>query len=101
MGELDFRRVFDQQNAFVSRNEFSEGGKQGRFAGARSTGDQQVAALKKVVLQAVCQSSVERPGANQILDFEMLGIELADRQRYAAQAAWRNNGGNATSIGEP
>ena len=48
----------------------------------------------------VRKRAIQGAGANEILHLEMPGIELADRERYAAKTARRDHGCDAAAIGQ-
>ena len=53
LAKLYFRGVFNQQNAFVRRDELSECVQESRLTGARAAAYQQVAPLQDVVFEAI------------------------------------------------
>src|SRR5437016_3080260 len=97
---LNFRGVFDEENTFIWRNEFSKNIQERRFPRSCASRNQDVFARENIGLKLVRQPSLQGSGLDEILDAEVPGVELADSERYAIQAAGWNNGGNPTSIGQ-
>ena len=53
LDKLNFGGVFNQQNAFIRRNELSKRVQERRLARARSTAHQEVALLQNVIFETV------------------------------------------------
>src|SRR6267143_4814952 len=97
---LNFRGVLDEENAFIWVNEFSKNIQERRFPRSCASRNQYVFASENIGFKLVRQPSLKGCGLDEILDAEVPGVELADSQRYAIQAAGWNNSGNPTSIGQ-
>src|SRR5437016_4884792 len=97
---LNFGGVFDEENSFIWGNEFSKNIQESCFPRSRASRNQDVFASENIGLKLVREPSLKGCGLDEILDAEVPGVELADSQRYAIQAAGWNNGGNPTSIGQ-
>ena len=85
LGHLNFGGVFNEKDSLVLGDEFPEDIQERGLAGPGPAADQDVLAGEDIILEAVGERSVERPGLNEILHLKVAGIELADRQRDAAQ----------------
>src|ERR1700730_2896068 len=98
--QLNLGRVFDDEHSFILRNEFSEDRKQSRFSSACSAADQDVLAREDIVFQVVREGAIKSAFANQVFHLEVAGVELANRERHAGEAARRDHRGDAAAIGE-
>ncbi len=49
----------------------------------------------------VREGAVESSSSNQIVHFEVAGVEFADRERHAGETARRDHRGHAAAIGQP
>ena len=101
MSQPYFRRIFDQEDALVFRNEFAKDIEGRRLTGAGPTANQNVLTGKNVIFEPVGEGLVESARRDQILYFEMARIELANCERDSIQAAGWNDNGYAAAIGEP
>ena len=97
---LNFGGVFDEENSLVGGNEFPKDIKERCFPRSCATGDQNVLPPENIGLKLVRQPSLQCSSFDEVLDTEVPGVELADGQRDAIQAARRNDGGNPASIGQ-
>src|ERR1700739_307644 len=97
---LNFGSVFDEENTFIWGNEFAKNIQERRFPRSCASRNQYVFASENIGLKLVRQPSLQGSDLDEILNAEVPGVELADSQRYAIQAAGWNNGGNPTSIGQ-
>src|SRR6516162_9337220 len=94
----NFGGVFDEENSFIWGNELSKNIQERCLPRSCASRNQYVFASKNIGLKLVRQPSLQGCGLDEILDAEMPGVELADSQRYAIQAAGWNDCGNPASI---
>src|SRR5260370_23913527 len=77
--------------------DYQEGG----FRGTCPTTDEDVLACEHPVFEAVSEGAVESTCPNQILHLEVASVELADRERHAAETARRDHRCYSAAIGQP
>src|ERR1700682_2281975 len=94
----NFGRVLNKKNSLVRRNEFPKNIQEGRFSSSCAASYEDVLPSEDVRLQLIRQPSFQGSGLNEILDAEVSGVELANGQRDAIQAAGWDHGGNPASI---
>ena len=85
---------------FLSYGRLSDDVQECRLTTPGSARNKNVLARQHVILKLVSEPSFESSGLYEVVDAEMAGIELSDCQGDAVQAAWRNNSGDAASIGK-
>ena len=101
MAKVNLGGILDHKNSLFFGYELAQNIESGGFSRTGATANQNVLARENVVLEPVGERPVERSSRNQVLDFEVAGVELANRQRDAIQARRWNNDGNTASIREP
>src|SRR6266704_3857997 len=77
---LNFRRVFDYENAFMVWNEIGKDIEQSRLAGARPARDEDVLPVDDRRPQHFGELFGDSANTNQVLDAEVPGVELTDGQ---------------------
>lgn len=95
--QLDFRRVFDEENPVVVSNELAEWVQQGRLSASGSATNEDVLAVLDIPLQAGCRLAVQSAHSHEVFDCEMTAIEFADGQGDAVYAATRLPSGSLES----
>src|SRR6202790_4007676 len=74
--KMKFGGIFDEQDALFLGNEFCKNSQGRRFPGPRATADQDIFSRKHVIFEAVSKTLIESSRTNEILHFEMAGVEL-------------------------
>src|SRR5438876_7032709 len=98
---LNFRRVFDYENAFMVWNEIGKDIEQSCLAGTCSTRYEDVLAVDDRRPQHLGEFFGDSANMNQVFDVEVASVELADGQNHTVQAAWRDDGCHAAAVRQP
>src|SRR2546423_9247066 len=88
---LNFRRVFDYENAFMVWNEIGKDVEQSCLAGTGSTRYEDVLPVDDRHPQHLGEFFGDSANTNQVFDAEVASVELADGQNHTVQAAWRDD----------
>src|SRR5947209_4541734 len=95
---LNFRRVFDYENAFIVCNEIGKDIEQSCLAGTCSTRYEDVLPVDDRRPQQLGEFFGDSANTNQVFDAEVASVELADGQNHAVQAARRDDGCHAAAV---
>ena len=96
--ELDFRRVLDEENSVLVRNELSQGAQERGLSTARSATNENVLAFFDVRLQPLRNPGVKAAAGDQVFDCEVTTVEFADGERDTVDAARRDHCCDAATI---
>jgi len=95
LAHVNFGSVLNQEDSFIVGDELPENVQEGGLATPRSPSDEVVLATQDVVLKLVGEPTFQSASRHKIISIKVPGVELSDRQRDTAQAAWGDDGGNA------
>jgi hypothetical protein len=100
LGQVNFRRVFDEEDTFIRRDELPEGIEHRSFPRSSTPSDENVSPSENVVLELVGERLLQCSCLHQVFHAKVPGVEFPDGQSHAVYTARRNDGGDAAAIGE-
>ena len=101
LGQVNFRRIFDEEDTFIGRDELPEDIEHRSFPRSSTPSDENVSLCENVVFELAGERPLQRSCLNEVLNAKVPGVEFPDGQSHAVYTARRNNGGDAAAIREP
>ena len=98
---VNFRRVFDEEDAFIGGDELPEDIEHRSFPRSGTPSDENVFSSENVVFELVGERLLQCSCLNEVLNAKVPGVEFPDGQSHAVYTARWNDGGDAAAIRKP
>src|SRR5580700_11516406 len=101
LGQVNFRRVFDEEDTFIGGDELSEDIEHCSFPRSGTPSDENVSPSENVAFELVGERPLQCSCLNEVLNAKVPGVEFPDGQSHAVYTARRNDDGDAAAIRKP